>query len=366
VATEAILLVGGMGTRLRPLTVSTPKPMLPVAGVPFVAHQLAQLRDAGVRHVMLATSYRAEVFAGYLGGGARFGLEIEYITESVPLGTGGAIRNVAGRLRAAPDEPVVVLNGDILSGHDLAAQLSVHAESDADVTLYLTRVADPRAYGCVPTDAAGRVTAFLEKMPEPVTDQINAGCYVFRRSVVDAIPAGAVVSVERQTFPDLVASGATVLGFADGAYWLDVGTPAAFVRGSADLVLGRLGSSALAGMPGVPGQRLMLAGAQVANGAVVCGGSVVGEGSVVAAGAVVEGSVLLDGAVVRAGARVVDSVVGVGATVGERAAVLQAVLGERAVVGNDATVTPGARVWVDQMVAAGAIWASADDPADAP
>ena len=364
-ATEAILLVGGLGTRLRPLTVSTPKPMLPVAGVPFVAHQLARLRDAGVRRVVLATSYRAEVFAGYVGDGARFGLQVEVVTESVPLGTGGALRNVVGRLRSGPLEPVVVLNGDILSGHDLTGQLSAHADADAAVTLYLTRVADARAYGCVPTGPGGRVTAFLEKVPDPVTDQINAGCYVFRRGVIDAIPAGKVVSVERETFPQLVASGATVLGFLDSAYWLDVGTPAAFVRGSADLVLGRVGSSALAGLSGVPGQVLLLPGCQVAAGARVTGGSVVGAGSVVGQGAVVDGSVLLDGAVVGARASVVDSVVGVGARVADGADVREAVIGDRAVVGAGANVVPGARVWVDQVVAAGATWAGADEPAGA-
>jgi mannose-1-phosphate guanylyltransferase len=340
--------------------------MLPVAGVPFVAHQLARLREAGVTHVVLATSYRAEVFEGYLGDGAGFGLDIEYVTESVPMGTGGAIRNVAGRLRGDPGDPVVVLNGDILSGHDLAAELALHVAADAAVTLYLTRVADPRAYGCVPTDAAGRVTAFLEKLPEPVSDQINAGCYVFRRSVIEAIPAGSVVSVERETFPALVASGATVLGFLDEAYWLDVGTPAAFVQGSRDLVLGRLVSPALAGLAGVPGEALVLPGGSVAVGATVTGGSVVGAGAVVETGAWVEGSVLLDGAVVRAGARVVDSVVGVAATVGERALVRDAVLGERAVVGADSVVEPGARVWVDQVLPAGSMWVSADDPTLSP
>ena len=151
---EGVLLVGGLGTRLRPLTVYTPKPMLPVAGVPFVAHQLARLRDAGVRRVVLATSYRAEVFEGYLGDGGGLGMELEYATEDEPLGTGGAIRNGVQRLSSGPDDPVVVLNGDILSGHDVAGQVRTHRDSDADVTLHLVRVADARAYGCVPTDAA--------------------------------------------------------------------------------------------------------------------------------------------------------------------------------------------------------------------
>src|SRR3954451_19223422 len=259
---EAVLLVGGRGTRLRPLTVRTPKPMLATAGVPFVHHQLAQLRTVGITHVVLATAYRPEDFRTGLGDGSALGMQIDYVHEEEPLGTGGAIRNVAHLLRSRPDDPVVILNADILSGHDLARQIEAHVDGGADVTLHLTEVTDPRAFGCVPTDASGRVTAFLEKMPDPVTNRINAGCYVFRRSVVDAIPAGRRVSVERETFPELVAGGAVVLGHVDQAYWLDVGTPAAYVRGSRDLVRGVMPSGAV---PGPIGDRLVLDGASVAD-----------------------------------------------------------------------------------------------------
>ncbi len=354
---EAVLLVGGKGTRLRPLTVRTPKPMLPVAGVPFVLHQLARLRDAGITHVVLATSYRPEVFEGYLGDGSAFGLELEYATEDAPLGTAGAIRNVADRLRGGPDDAVVVLNGDILTGHDLAAQIGMHLARQAAVTLHLTRVDDARAFGCVPTDADGRVTAFLEKMPEPISDQINAGCYVFRRSVIEAIPAGQVVSVERQTFPGLLDDGALLLGYVDATYWLDLGNPAAFVVGSRDLVLGRVRSSAV---PGPVGDRLVLVGAQVHPTATVTGGSVVGAGAVVGAAAVVHGSVLQDGAVVAAGAVVRDSVVGAGAAVGERTVVQSAVVGDGASVGADCELPSGVRVWVDVVLPDRAIRTSAD------
>src|SRR5262249_49200180 len=187
---EAILLVGGKGTRLRPLTLSAPKPLLPTAGVPFLAHQLTRAAECGITHVVLATSYRAEMFAEAFGDGSSFGLSIEYVYESTPLGTGGGIRNAASRLRGGPDDPVVILNGDILSGHDLPAQVDLHRKKDAAVTLHLVEVDDPSRYGCVPTDGSGRVTDFLEKTPNPVTNRINAGCYVFRRLGIDAIPAG--------------------------------------------------------------------------------------------------------------------------------------------------------------------------------
>ena len=254
--TEAILLVGGKGTRLRPLTVHTPKPMVPAAGVPFLTHQLARARAAGVEHIVLATSYLAEVFEPYFGDGAALGLHIEYVTEEEPLGTGGAIRNVASRLHSGPDDPVLIFNGDILTGLDIRALVDTHETTGADVSLHLTKVTDPRAYGLVPTDDTGRVQAFLEKPQTPeeiVTDQINAGAYVFRRSVIDAIPLGRPVSVERETFPGLLSAGAHLQGMVDSTYWLDLGTPAAFVRGSADLVLGRAPSPAV---PGRCGDRL--------------------------------------------------------------------------------------------------------------
>ena len=232
---EAVVLVGGKGTRLRPLTLSAPKPMLPTAGVPFLAHLLSRIREAGVRRVVLGTSYLAETFSDHFGDGALMGLEIEYVVENEPLGTGGGIRNVFKHLSA---HDILVFNGDVLAGTDLTAVVDTHRRTRADATLHLVRVQDPRAFGCVPTDDDGRVTAFLEKTEDPPTDQINAGCYVFRREVIESIPEGRPVSVERETFPGLLASGARVSGHVDVAYWRDMGTPMDLVRGSADLVRG--------------------------------------------------------------------------------------------------------------------------------
>jgi mannose-1-phosphate guanylyltransferase len=327
---------------LRPLTLSAPKPLLPTAGVPFLAHQLARAAESGITHVVLATSYRAEMFTEAFGTGADFGLSIDYVYESEPLGTGGGIRNAAGLLRGGHDDPIVVLNGDILSGHDLPAQVDLHRKKDAAVTLHLVPVEDPSRYGCVPTDSSGRVTDFLEKTPSPVTNQINAGCYVFRRSVIDTIPAGQVVSVERQTFPGLIAADAVVMGYAESAYWLDVGTPEAFVRGSCDLVLGRMPSPAV---PGSGGESLLLDGATAANGALLTGGTVVGAGSAVGEGAVVHGSVVFDDATIGAGAVVRDSIVGRGATIAGGATLEGVVIGDGAFVGPGNELAHGIRVW---------------------
>ncbi|MFD7318977.1 sugar phosphate nucleotidyltransferase [Streptomyces sp. NPDC059883] len=358
--TEAILLVGGKGTRLRPLTARTPKPMVPAAGVPFLTHQLARARAAGVEHIVLATSYLAEVFEPYFGDGSSLGLSLEYVTERDPLGTGGAIRNVASRLDSGPDEPVLIFNGDILTGLDIRALVRTHASSGADVSLHLTRVEDPRAYGLVPTDENGRVTAFLEKPQTPeeiVTDQINAGAYVFRRSVIDSIPAGRPVSVERETFPGLLAAGAHLQGMVDSTYWLDLGTPQAFVRGSADLVLGRAPSPAV---PGQCGERLILPTATVAPDAKITGGTVIGRAALIGDGARVAGSTILDGAVVEPGAVITDSLIGAGARVGARAVLSDVVVGDGAVVGADNELRQGVRVWCDAVLPAGAVRFSSD------
>jgi mannose-1-phosphate guanylyltransferase len=346
------MLVGGKGTRLRPLTLSAPKPLLPTAGLPFLAHQLARAAECGITHVVLATSYRAEMFTDAFGDGAQFGLSIDYEYESHPLGTGGGIRNAAARLHGGPDDPIVVLNGDILTGHDLPAQVDLHRKTEAAVTLHLVPVEDPSRYGCVPTDGTGRVTAFLEKMPNPVTNQINAGCYVFRRSVIDSIPAGQVVSVERETFPGLIGADAVVMGYAEAAYWLDVGTPEAFVQGSCDLVLGTLASTAL---PGPVGESLVLGAARVAPGARLAGGTTIGDRAVVEVGAVVEGSVVFEGATIGAGAVVRNSIVGYGATVAGtttvggatvRAATTDGVvIGDGAYVGAGNELARGLRLW---------------------
>ena len=341
--TEAILLVGGQGTRLRPLTIATPKPLLPVAGVPVTVHQITRARNAGVTRIVLGTSYRAEIFAERLGDGNDLGVEIAYAVEDEPLGTGGAIRNAAAQLTCGPDDPVIVLNGDVLSGVDLAELVAGHRASGASVTLHLTRVDDPSAYGLVPTDADGRVLAFREKPTTPeeiITDQINAGCYVFTRSVIDEIPTGRPVSVERETFPGLLEQGRMIAGVVDDAYWLDLGTPWDFVRGSRDLVRG------IAPWAGhIPAEFLALNAARVHASARVTGGSTIGRGAVVEAEATVDGSVLLDGAIVEADARVVDSVIGHRARIGSGASVTGCVIGDDAVIAEGNELRDGARVW---------------------
>ena len=296
----AILLVGGFGTRLMPLTKNTPKPMLTVAGVPVTEHQIAMAKAAGISEIVLATSYLSDVFIPYFGDGSKWGIKIKYAVEKEPLGTGGAIRNAAQLLDS--NESVVILNGDVLSSHDLGEQIRQHEANDADVTLHLTEVQDARAFGCVPTDSNGRVTAFLEKMENPVTNQINAGCYVFNPRVVSTIPLNTVVSVERETFPELVTSGAKVFGYVENAYWLDIGTPRALLKASIDIVQRN-------------GEFLAMPGSSIDPTAVISGGSCIGANSTVGAGAVIQGSIVEADCVIGQDSRIMDSFVAAGARV---------------------------------------------------
>jgi mannose-1-phosphate guanylyltransferase len=243
----------------------------------------------------LATSYLSEVFTPYFGDGSKWGMKLLYAVEREPLGTGGAIRNAASLVGFADSkEEFVIFNGDVLSGHSIAAQLDFHRRNQADATLHLIDVADARAFGCVPTDPDGRVIDFLEKMENPVTNSINAGCYVFNASVISQIPEGEVVSIERETFPQLVKSGRPVYGYKEQSYWLDVGTPAALFKGSRDIV----GEGFLAGE-----------GSQIGTGSVITGGTSIGQGSTIGANCKITNSIIGDGVIIGDDSTISDSFV---------------------------------------------------------
>jgi mannose-1-phosphate guanylyltransferase len=281
--TVGILLVGGFGTRLAPLTNVTPKPMLPIANLPVTEHQLLVAKAAGISKVVLATAYLAETFTPYFGDGSKWGIELRYALEREPLGTGGAIRNAAELILAeiSEDEPIVVFNGDVLSRHDLAAQIRLHQTSSASVTLHLVSVDDARPYGCVPFDESGQVTDFLEKMENPITNTINAGCYVFNPQVIQEIELGKVVSVEREVFPNLLKRGKVVQAFVDDSYWLDMGTPKALLKGSQDYV----------------GNNDFIVGdnSNISPSAKITGGSAIGNNVTIGANVEITSSIVRDG-----------------------------------------------------------------------
>jgi mannose-1-phosphate guanylyltransferase len=302
--TSAILLVGGMGTRLMPLTSKTPKPMLQVAGVPFTEHQIRKAEQAGISEIVLATSYKAELFEPYFGDGRKFGIKIKYAVEESALGTGGGIRNAAALLDDC--DQVVIFNGDVLSGHDLAAQIQFHINNKAEVTLYLTNVEDARAYGCVELLADNQVKSFLEKMENPVSNLINAGCYIFNRRVIDQIPANQVISVERDTFPSFLSSGVKVYGYLDNSYWLDIGNPQALVKASADLISGVITSVAT---PKHSGDHLIAVGAQVSPSAIINLGTVIEPEVLVEGNCQISGSIIGKGAKIGANCKVINSII---------------------------------------------------------
>lgn len=351
---DAVILVGGKGTRLRPLTINTPKPMLPTAGHPFLKHLLARIKAAGITHVVLGTSFKAEVFEDYFGDGSDLGLEIEYVVEEQPLGTGGGIRNVYDKLR---HDTAVVFNGDVLSGADLGDILATHREKEADLTMHLVRVANPRAFGCVPTDTDGRVLEFLEKTEDPPTDQINAGCYVFQRELIDSIPAGRVVSVERETFPQLLQEGRRVYGHVDTSYWRDMGTPQDFIRGSSDLVRGIAFSPLLEGQVG---EGWVDPSAGVRDGVILLGGTVVGRGTEIGAGCRLDGTVVFDGVTIEPGAFIENSIISSGARIGANAHISGCVIGEGAQIGARCELSSGMRVFPGVVIPDGGIRFSSD------
>ncbi len=321
---KAIVLAGGEGTRLRPLTWTTPKPLLPIANRPFLEHQLTWLAGHGITEVVVSIGYLPEAFPERFPGGEVAGLPLRYAVESEPLGTAGAIRFAAET--GGFSDRFVVCNGDVLTDLDVSALIRLHDESGAEATISLTQVEDPSAFGVVPTAADGRVLGFVEKPPrgEAPTNWINAGTYVMEASVLDGIPAGRAVSIERETFPALLQRDAKLYALAAPGYWLDIGSPAKYLQANLDQLAG--------------GTSLCSPDAIVAAGATV-ESSVLGRGAVVADAARVVRSVLFDGARVEPGALVADSVVGAGAVVG-RGAIVEAV----SVIGPGASVPGGDRL----------------------
>ena len=311
---KAILLVGGKGTRLMPLTTNTPKPMLRIAGAPVTEHQIVKARDAGVTEIVLATSYLADVFKPYFGDGSRFGIKISYAVETEPLGTGGAIANAAKELNLEDDESVYIFNGDVLSLHKLKEQARFHQETGADATLHLIEVEDARAFGCVPINKTGRVLEFLEKMETPKANTVNAGCYIFTSGLLNSIPRDQVVSVERETFPKLLAEERNLFGYLDSSYWIDMGTPESMIKASRDLVT-RSGKSLVADDAAVGQNSVVDNGSYIESGASIgadcrISGSIVGAKAIIEDGSKIENSYIAPNSRVKSGSNLSEIIHG--------------------------------------------------------
>jgi mannose-1-phosphate guanylyltransferase len=318
---QAVILVGGKGTRLRPLTTTRPKPNVPIVDRPFLAYALEWVADHGMTDVVLCCGFKSDAMVAEFGDGSRYGVSITWVFEPDPRGTAGGLKMAEEHL----DDRFVLLNGDVLTDMDLTAQVAAHERSGARGTLALVPVADPSAYGLVRLRDDGSVAGFLEKpKPEEIdTDLISAGAYVLERDVLDMIPSGREVSIEREIWPRLVDDG--LFGFVHGdAYWMDIGTPERYIQAVADVLSGAVDTRVLGRLRGGPvatgalvdpaatvaSDALVEAGSHVAAGAVIGSGSVVGAGAVVGANAVLERTVLLPNAVVDSGARLRECVVG--------------------------------------------------------
>ncbi|QYG92457.1 NDP-sugar synthase [Iamia sp. SCSIO 61187] len=317
---RAVVLVGGFGTRLRPLTLDRPKQMLPIIGRPMIEPVIEHLAGHGIDDVVLSMGYKPDAFTAQYPTGEVAGVRLHFAVEPEPLDTAGAIRFAA--LDAGIDERFVVMNADCLTDIDVSALVAFHDARGAEGTIALHKVTDPSAFGVVPTDADGKVEAFVEKPPadEAPTDLINAGIYVLEPSVLDRIAPDRRVSIEREVFPAMVEAG-TLYAAADDAYWIDAGTPALYIRAQLDMVDGHRGAP----VEGVDPQASIDPAAEVAH-------SVVGAGCVVGAGAVVRDSVLLPGSTVADGSVVERTVLAFRAQVGAGAALTDCVIGDDEVV----------------------------------
>lgn len=350
---RAIVLVGGEGTRLRPLTWAVPKQMLPVAGLPMIERVLGQLARHGVDDAVLSLGYLPDAFASAYPGGVAAGVRVSYAVEPEPLDTAGAIGFAAAS--AGIEETFVVVNGDVLTDLDLGALVAFHADRRAEGSIALHPVDDPSAFGVVPTGEDGRVSAFVEKPPpgDAPTNLVNAGMYVLEPSVLERIAKGRRVSIEREIFPAMVADR-SLYARADPSYWIDTGTPAAFLSAQFDLIDGTRGSE-----PPFPGARraagwVWTAGCVHVDGTVV-GPSLLGDGTRIARGATVERSVLGAGCTVGPRASVRSSVLLDGVTLEPGATVTGSVVGARAALGEGCRVGGASVVGFDAVVRSGSV-----------
>src|ERR671933_58506 len=343
---QAVILVGGLGTRLRPITYDVPKALVPLRNRPYMGYMLDFLRTGGLDGAVLSLGYLPTPIQDYLAGCDLDCFSVDYAGEDNALGTAGGIKNAQSYIRGG--EPIVAVNGDVLTGLDLGRLINKHEDSSALATITLTSVEDPTAYGLVEVDHEMHVRRFIEKpaADEVTTNLVNAGVYVLEPEVLDMIPTGREVSIEREIFPELQAMG-RLRAHVSSSYWRDIGTPRSYLAASHDVLSGAVGThdgfefldvdpSARVGknvrlLPPVA----VAPECEIENLATVGGRSSLGRGSVVGEGAVVEGSILLEGAEVEAGAVVRGSVVGPNARVGTSAIVRGlAVLGAGCVFGE--------------------------------
>lgn len=362
---QAVILAGGKGTRLRPVTTDLPKPLVPVANRPLISHQLAHLAASGIRDVTLALGYNADRFVGVSEEADALGLRLQLVTEPYPLGTGGALRYCADQ-GAFDERPLLWMNGDVVVAPDLAALADLHAAREADLTLWLTSTRHVSEFGVLELDADGRVQRFLEKPAAGETDShlVNAGIVMLDPVVLQRLPADTEFSFEQGLLPEMVAGDDAVYAVFDGTYWLDTGRPHLLLAANRHVMEGRLGWSPRGTQTGErlwEGQGVKRSGVHVTqpaafgddvlleSGAKFFGGTALGDRTRVRSGARLESCVLLDDVEIAPGAEVVNSIVCSGALVGEDVVLHNSVVGARSIVGARNQLL-GTRIWNDVTV----------------
>lgn len=364
---KAVILAGGEGTRLRPLTCNTPKPMVPILNRPFLEHMLSHLKGHGVDHAILTVCYLPDRIESHFGSAYGPGMDLSYVLEEQPLGTAGAVKNVEDTL----DGSFFVLNGDIFTDLDLTDMVRFHRERQAQVTLFLTPVKNPSAFGVVETDQDSRVTRFLEKpSPQETTSNwINGGIYLMEPEVLAHAPSGQPYMFERGLFPKLLGMGVPVYGYRATPYWMDLGTPTSYMRVHRDILWakppleqwdiplnGGLANSQVHATARVTGPVLLGEGCDIGPGAVIKGPAVLGAGCVVGQEAYIQGSILWERVKVERNAVLRGCIVGDDASVGQGSTVGQrCILGDGVTLGRDNHMSGGTVVWPDRLLEPGTI-----------
>jgi mannose-1-phosphate guanylyltransferase len=357
---KAVILVGGLGTRLRPLTCNTPKPMIPLMNQPFIEHMLAQLRDQGVDEAILAVQYLADRFRESLGDGSRLGLKVHIVEEPEPRGTAGAVKYVEQML----DGTTFVFNGDVMTDIDLREMLNFHRERGSKLTIALTPVEDPTAFGLVETDADGRVNRFLEKpRPEDVTtDMINAGTYIIEPELLRYVPPNQHYMFERGLFPVVLQTRDPMYGYPSRAYWTDVGKPSTYLEVHHDILIGKLHyqfrgrqvaerawleeGAEIHDSTQLVGPVVLGPGVRVERGARIIGPTVIGARCVIGADVSIEGAVLWEDNIVEEGATLRACVVGRGNRIGTKAHIATGtIISDNCIIGAENRLEHGIRLW---------------------
>jgi mannose-1-phosphate guanylyltransferase len=368
---KGVILAGGKGTRMRPLTYINPKPMLPLINKPFMEYFISRLKTYGIKEIILSTGYLPEAFDNYFGNGSKFGVKLIYVTEETPLGTCGAVKNVEKYLG---NEPFMVFNGDILTAINLKQMIAFHKAKKADITISLTPVEDPTAYGLVPLDREGKVIEFLEKpsLEEITTNLINAGTYIVEPHIMGHVPSGENYSFERGLFPKTLKLGYKIFGFVSDAYWLDVGTPEKYMAAHFDILDKKVAFNFpyRRTNPNIYiGEGAKYKKSNLTSGPVVVGKntvidedvkllprSVIGSSCNISKGTSVSGSIIFDNCNIGNSCIIRDSIIAGNVNIGDNVKIEgNSVVGDNTVIDNDNILRNGIKINVNSHIEEGQI-----------